>query len=204
MMIILADAELELVPNQMLVEEDVKKVLEREGKENVLLDNYEMRRAISKHFPQKVNRIGFPDIAYMFWRLSAESTISKAMNIGYAIHTKFNVIIEQNDLMGIGPSYAEFKERVEKILLGTHRKEKIIDYLRSKGILDNVVVLHPKGKDNLQYSVNLNYVIGGFPEGDFSSDLRGLPKSSIYDRELTVPAVVELLHFGIFRETNFP
>jgi rRNA pseudouridine-1189 N-methylase Emg1 (Nep1/Mra1 family) len=62
----------------------------------------------------------------------------------------------------------------------------------------NTVVLHPKGDPGLVPDDKTNYIIGGFSEGDFRSDLGSLKKFSIYDKEITVPAALELLHFRLF------
>ncbi|MCL5873761.1 MAG: hypothetical protein M1161_00245 [Candidatus Thermoplasmatota archaeon] len=199
MRIILADAELELVPDGLKDDVEVKDFLKRLGKENALLDNHLMRHAIRRHFPDQAERIGFPHIAYIFFRLNEESVLNESTKFEYTIHTKHNVIIEKADLKGAGTSYTEFAERVERILEGKSRTMRLIDYLGSKEITKNTVVLHPKGDTDLLVNDQLNYIIGGFPEGDFSSVLTGLRRCAIYDREMTVPAVVELLHFRLFQ-----
>ncbi|MEM0138838.1 MAG: hypothetical protein QW100_03835 [Thermoplasmatales archaeon] len=203
-MIILADAEIELVPDEILNEEDVKSIVNKEGKKNILLENYRMRRSIEKFFPQSSGRVGFPDIAYMFYRMNEESAMMREMNIEYAIHTKMNVVIEDKDLRGIGSSYFEFKERVEDILSGSHRKIALMDYLKSRGIERSTVVLHPNGRSPLPRKTGISYVIGGFPQGDFVSNISDLDSFSIHEEELTVPAVLELLHFNLFLSSDFP
>ncbi|MEM4212741.1 MAG: hypothetical protein QXO63_00285 [Thermoplasmatales archaeon] len=203
-MIILADAELELVPDEILNEDDVKSIVEKEGRKNILLENCKMRRSIEKFFPKSSNRIGFPDIAYMFYRMNEESAVMREMNIGYAIHTKMNIVIEDKDLRGIGPSYFEFKERVEEILSENHKKISLMEYLKSKGIEKNTVVLHPKGRRPLPRKTGISYVIGGFPQGDFVSNISYLDLFSIHEEELTVPAVLELLHFNLFLSSDYP
>ena len=60
MRIILADAELELVPDGLKDDVEVKDFLKKLGKENALLDNHLMRHAIRKHFPDQAERVGFP------------------------------------------------------------------------------------------------------------------------------------------------
>jgi rRNA pseudouridine-1189 N-methylase Emg1 (Nep1/Mra1 family) len=199
MYIILADAELELTPELLKGDVEVQNVLKGLGKENKLLDNYLMNAAINRHLKSQAKRIGFPSIAYFFYRMNEESVLNESTRLEYAIHTKQNVIIEKGDLKGTGASYVEFTERVEKILESKPRKMKLVDYLDSKDITGNTVVLHPRGSIGLVMNNELNYIIGGFPTGDFSSDLTGLRKFAIYDKEITVPAVLELLHFKLFR-----
>ncbi|MGC8645806.1 MAG: hypothetical protein ACP5UO_06090 [Thermoplasmata archaeon] len=204
MIILLADAELELVPPAMLRDKEVQDVLRREGKENVLLDNHVMKESILRHFPERAGRIGFPDIAYMFWRMNRETVLQEKKEIEYAIHTKWNVIIETRDLEGIDPSYMAFKERVEELLSNPRRESPLLGYLRSKGVLENTMVLHPLGQEGIPISSNSNYVIGGFPEGDFISDLGNMKKVSLHREEITVPSVIEILHFRLFSSAAHP
>ena len=198
MFIILADAELELVPEEMIEEEEIRSILKANGKENTLLDNGKMKPLIAKHFPKCANRMGFPNIAYLFTRLNDESILNETTKLKYAIHTKHNVIIERDDLAGIGPGYAEFAERVEVLLQKKTTKRKLVEYVDDIGTPGNTVVLHPNGNSGLVASDQLNYIIGGFPEGDFRSDLGSLRKFAIHDKEVTVPGILELLHFKLF------
>jgi rRNA pseudouridine-1189 N-methylase Emg1 (Nep1/Mra1 family) len=199
MYFILADSELELIPEELKGDEDVRRFLRTYGKETALLDNHLMAASIRKHYPGLVNRIGFPHIAYAFSRLNEETVLNERMKIEYAIHTKNNVIIERSELRNVGAGYIEFVERVETLLQSNIRRMSLKDYVDSKGVPGNTVVLHPKGVSGLVINDQLNYVIGGFPEGDFKSDLGNLRKFSIHEREITVPAVLELLHFRLFQ-----
>lgn len=198
MFIILADAELELVPEEMKGEEEIRSILRSHGKENTLLDNSKMRSSIAKHFPNDINRMGFPHIAYLFARMNEESILSEIVKLEYAIHTKNDVIIEKNDLVGIGAGYTEFAERVEVLLQKNTIRKKLAEYVEEVGTPGNTVVLHPKGKSGLVVNDQFNYIIGGFPEGDFRSNLGSLRKFAIHDKEITVPGVLELLHFKLF------
>jgi len=204
MIVLLADAELELLPDVMLQELEIQDILRRLGKDNILLDNHSMKKYISKYFPGNLRRMGFPDIAYMFWRMNEESVLRDVMNINYAIHTKWNIIIEREDLLGIEPSYLAFKERVEEILSRPRKKSSALEYLKSKGKIENTVVLHPRGEECLPISGDMNYVIGGFPEGDFISEFIDIRKLRLHRDELTVPAVLEILHFRLFSTVVHP
>ena len=200
MLLVLADAELELVPELLKEEEEVRKVLKRIGKDNTLLDNYLMGNSIRKKLPNEAGRIGFPHIAYSFVRLNEESTINDSLKVQYAIHTKQNVIIEQDDFRNVGPGYPDFTDKVEEILSGRPKSMTLLEYLEGNGILGNTAVLHPKGSTGLVVNGELNYVIGGFPEGEFNSNLGNMRKFTIYEHEVTVPAILELLHFRLFRQ----
>ncbi|MFG1446499.1 MAG: hypothetical protein AAE975_04940 [Thermoplasmatales archaeon] len=198
MFIILADAELELVPEEMKGEDEIRSILKATGKENTLLDNSKMRSSIAKHYPKYINRMGFPHIAYIFTRLNEESILNETIKLDYAIHTKHDVIIEKDDLAGIGAGYTEFAERVEMLLQKKTVKRKLVEYVEEIGTPGNTAVLHPNGKSGLVVNDQFNYIIGGFPEGDFRSNLLTLRKFAIHDKEITVPSVLELLHFKLF------
>ncbi len=200
MLIILADAELELIPEHIKSDREAAVLLKRLGKEDAILDNALLRGTVKKYYPGDVNRIGFPHIAYSFVRLSEETVLGESMNIDYAIHTKHDRIIERSSLGNTGPGYSEFIERVEEILAKKGKKVTLLEYLEQKGITGNTAVLHPSGGDGLVVNGQLNYVIGGFPEGDFRTDLGNLRRFSIHDKEITVPAVLELLHFRLFQQ----
>ncbi|MEM0135910.1 MAG: hypothetical protein QXU18_11930 [Thermoplasmatales archaeon] len=199
MYIILADAELELIPDELKNEDEVKSILKKKGKETALLDNYELGYSISKRFHGYANRMGFPHIAYVFAKLNEESVLNETTELDYAIHTKNDVIIRKSDLSGIGAGYNEFAERVEHLLLSNPKRMSLLQFVKTIGGIENTVVLHPKGKSGLVVNDEMNYIIGGFPEGNYMSDLGLLEKFSIYDREITVPGVLELLHFKLFQ-----
>ncbi len=201
MIIILADSELELVPDFMKDEEDVKHILRREGKADILLDDAVMRKSIQKFFPQEAGRIGFPYIAYMFFRLNEETLLNDRIDLDYAIHTKNHTIIERKDFRNCGLSYCEFAAFVEERLRRGKGSKGLIGYLEEKGILGHTAVLHPKGRREIVVNDQANFIIGGFPNGDFRSNLENLRKFSLYEREITVPAVLELLHFRLFLQS---
>jgi rRNA small subunit pseudouridine methyltransferase Nep1 len=204
MLIVLADAELELVPEEMMRDELIRAIGRKEGKKDLLLDNFTMRKSIKKHFPGQEGRVGFPHISYLFVRMNEESLLNDYMKLDYAIHTKGNIIIEKRDLEGMGAGYEEFKRRMEEILEQGRKRMSLLEYLNFRGVEGNTVVLHPGGNEGLLVNDQLNYVMGGFPEGDFSSDLGSMRKFSIYGREATVPGIVEILHFKLYQQLPHP
>jgi|GEM_PF-930334 rRNA small subunit pseudouridine methyltransferase Nep1 len=206
MLILLADAELELVPEQLWNEEDVIREAKSKGKEpsRMILDNHSMRNAIRRMFPGKEGRIGFPQIAYLFHIMNKETVLNGHIEVDYAIHTKHNVIIEKSDLIEGEGGYESFIEIIERMLWERSKTATVMDYLDQKGIAGNTVVLHPQGRSGLLPTAQSNYVIGGFPQGDFVSDLGKMRRFSIYEEEITVPGVLELLHFRIFKQLSWP
>lgn len=204
MLIVLADAELELIPDLMRADEEILCLKSEKGDLDILLDNALMKKSIQKHFPKETERMGFPHIAYLFARMNEESLINDTYPLDYSIHTKHNLIIERGDISGIGAGYTEFKARVEELLVKKEKRMALSDYLESRDILANTVVLHPKGRRDVITNDQLNFIIGGFPEGDFKSNLGNLRKLSIHDREVTVPGALELLHFRLFQSIKHP
>ena len=175
MKIIIADAELELISeftkrNHIFVNEE-EDILER-GKHRFIL------------LGKDASRAGRPDIAYVAHTILSNYT---KQGMEYIIHTRNNKIITWQDLSG-AETYHEFKERVISILK-LQREVKLKDLI-------------PPGKRSILLSQygrtrDLNYlksfdiiVIGGFPEGDYISELPPIEKVSISERELTVPDVL--------------
>lgn len=201
MLIILADAEVELIPEVMREDAEIKEKLKSEGKTEILLDSSTMEKAIEKFFPLEAGRIGFPYIAYMFYRMNEETLLKDRTELEYVIHTKNGIILEMEEFKDCGIGYQNFKDVLEEKLVKNRKRISLLQYLDSRTMTGHTVVLHPLGRKDVVINDQLNFIIGGFPNGDFRSDLGNIRKFSIYDREVTVPAVLELLHFRIFQQS---
>jgi len=175
MKIILADSELELVSdftkrNKIFVDNG-DDILER-GKHKFI--------ALAKDY----QRAGRPDIPYVFHSILS-NYIKKG--IEYTIHTRNNKIISWQDLMG-AETFQEFKERV-KPLLRSSREMSLKDLVKTG---KKPIVLSQYGHmKEISYLKNFDLIVmGGFPEGDYISDLSVMEKVSISSEELTVPDVL--------------
>lgn len=206
--ILLVDAELELIPDNMLDDYSIrthsKKRKKAPGK--IILDSNYMHTAIERYFPGESNRRGRPDIIYHFLMVAMESMLNKQGKLRVWIHTRNNRIIEISPDVRLPKSYNRFIglfedlfERHEvragdKTLLKVHDGDANA-LLRLSGST-NVKVLSPTGKrihaqemfedSNEEQSI----IMGGFSEGDYISGVYGLGESfSIYGEELTIWSV---------------
>ncbi len=203
MKFILADTEIQFIPEIILNDDDFKKKnLLQESEQNRLLNYPKHKRYIEKYFPQIASRMGRLHIPYMFARMTEESILNKYFEIDYAIHTKEGYIIEKDEVQDI-QSYEEFLEKVEK---GLSLKNKIVSlnkYIESQGYKD-VFVFHPNGKKSLDVPINSIFIIGGFAEGDYISDLSHFEKIKVFGEELTVPSTLEIIHCSIISSIGLP
>ena len=206
--ILIADAELELIPGDMLDDYSIKLHAKKRKKppQKILLDSNYMHSAIDRHYPGESNRRGRPDIVYHLLAVAMESILNKKGELRIWIHTRTDSIIEVSPNTRLPKSYNRFiglfedlfeKGEIkfeEQTLLKVHNGDlrKLIDLAAA----DNLKILSPKG--NLTTVSKLvdpedneaSFIIGGFSEGDFKSDVYGLAESfSIYQEELTIWSV---------------
>lgn len=203
--ILLVDAELELIPEDMLDDYSIRLHGKKRKKapQKIILDSNYMHTAIERFYPGESNRRGRPDIIYHFLTMAMESMLNKTGKLRVWIHTRDDRIIEISPEIRLPKSYNRFvglmedlfeKEEIkagEKTLLRIARGN-VADLLKLSGS-DNLKILSPKGErvsvtgffadNNEEQSI----MIGGFSEGDFRTDVYGLGKSySIFDEELTI------------------
>ncbi len=210
--ILLVDAELELIPDEMLKNHAIalqaKKRKKAAGK--ILLDSNFMHSAIDKFYPGESNRRGRPDIIHHFLTMALDSILNKKGQLRVWIHTRTDVIMEISPEIRLPKSYNRFVGLVEdlydkgeikagdKTLLKLHNGN-VSDLLSLAGS-KNIKVLSPtgerigiramfKGREPEQ-----TVIMGGFSEGDYRSDVYPLAEAfSIFDEELTIWTVASEL-----------
>lgn len=205
--IIIADAELETIPNEMQNDYAIRKYAKGRKKpvEEVILDSNYMHTSIDRYFPGESNRRGRPDIIYILLQVTMESILNKRDMMRIFIHTRNNLCISINPKVRLPKSYNRFIGLMEslfrkgeitsdgEILLGMEKKD-MKECLDSHGKGD-LTVFSPDGEkahltDIIPDDKNRTVIIGGFSEGDFRSEVYPLAKSySIFDEELTIWSV---------------
>ncbi|WP_287961473.1 16S rRNA methyltransferase [Acidiplasma sp.] len=203
--LVVADAELQLIPEQMLDDPAIKKIAAKNHKKpsEMLLDSNYMHTSIDKYFPGRSTRMGRPDIIYIFLEVAMESILNKRGHLRIYIHTKENKIIVINPDVSLPKSYNRFTGLIEDLFrkkeikvggktLLSMENEDIISFLNNTG--KNTVVLSPHGKFSNPSDIinmdNINVVIGGFSEGDYVTNLYDHFNSySIFKDELTIWSV---------------
>ncbi len=203
--LIIADAELQTVPEKMAKDRSIRNIAEKNHKNplEMLLDSNYMHTTIEKFYPGESNRRGRPDIIYIFLEVAMESILNKNNMLDVYVHTRDNFIIHINNQTKLPRSYNRFQGLMEDLFkkrsieyngteLLSMREENIIPFLKNLG--GQTVVLSPGGKESAISEIinnnDLNIVIGGFSQGDFISDLyRNFPSYKIFHEELTIWSV---------------
>ena len=198
----LIDSELELVPEKMWDDYQIRKIAKNNGKNynGMLLDSNYMHSAIERYFPGMSNRMGRPDIFHMFLNVVQDSILNRKGLLSVRIHTKNNIIIRIEQETRVPKSYNRFAGLMEKLLVSGKTETpdgKILmsaqegkwDKLLEKGMKN--ILLSPKGIKRSVSEIcrekDLNIFIGGFSDGDFTSDVYSRIESfSIFDDELTI------------------
>ncbi len=206
--LLIADAELELIPREMLDDYSIRLHAKKRKKppQKILLDSNYMHSAIDRFFPGESNRRGRPDIIYHLLAIVMESILNKKGGMRIWIHTRNNLILEISPETRLPKSYNRFVGLMEdlfekgeikyeeKTLLRIHNGDvaKMINLSES----GNIKVLSPVGKMTQVPKLldsgneNISFLIGGFSEGDFISDVYEIGEAfSIFDEELTIWSV---------------
>ena len=203
--LIIADAELQTVPENMARDQAIRNIAVKNHKKptEMLLDSNYMHTTIDKHFPGESNRRGRPDIIYIFLEVAMESILNKNKMLDVYVHTRENYIIHINSETKLPRSYNRFQGLMEDLFkkrsinysgneLLSMREGAIIPFLKS---LDGkTVALSPEGASSSLSAIinkdNLNVIIGGFSQGDYISDIYGnFPAYKIFNEELTIWSV---------------
>ncbi len=204
--LVIADAELETIPSEMIGDPVVRRFAKNRNKkaEDMILDSNYLHTSIDKYFPLMSKRRGRPDIIYILLQVTQESILNRKNMLRTYIHTRNNEVININPLTRIPKSYNRFiglfedlfKKRTigpeDKILLSLH-EEKLADLVSGINSEKNIV-LTPRGKfakpKDFINGKNITLIIGGFSEGDFISDVSGIKDQySIFQDELTIWSV---------------
>ncbi len=202
--IVIADAELELIPEEMVGDYSIRKIAKERGKKasEMILDSNYMHGAIARSFPGMENRFGRPDIIYILLNVAQESILNREGLLRVYVHTKNDLVISINPLTRISKSYNRFIGLMEDVF----RKRIIVsgentllsvakmDLMSLVASLGNrrVITMWPKGEfvrasDLFNAKEDATVIIGGFSEGDFRSRVSDLgTKVSIYPNELTI------------------
>ena len=215
--IILAESELEKIPNQILSHPSVTSHSRQFNKRpaNMILDA-SFHHSAMKNIPEGERR-GRPDITHIFLLTALESILNKKGELKVVVHTRNNEAIYFNPETRLMKSYIRFigliEQLFEKKIIAT--EEKTLLELRENKTLENlideekhdfVVSFSPDGKKvklsnyfkelKEKKHKNILCIVGGFPHGDFHNDVSKYSDDviSIYDETLTAWTVAgELL-----------
>lgn len=194
---ILADSEIELVPNELLKERCIINNARARGKapEKILLDASHHHPAFSK-LPESERR-GRPDIVHFYLMLSMDSDLSAEGKLRVFVHTRNNDVIAVKPETRLPPNYPRFVGLIEQLYeqrVVPSRENALLE-LRNDVTLetlvkalkpDDVIVLAQDGESTPLHEKfasvkgeRVVVIIGGFSKGGFRSDLSKFPHSKV-------------------------
>ncbi|NJE75688.1 16S rRNA methyltransferase [Thermococcus sp. ES12] len=204
--LVIADAELELVPRPIRDHPAVVNHAKRRGKkpEEVLLDSTYHHAALKK-LPDGERR-GRPDIVHICLLNALESIANKEGKLRVYVHTRNDEVIYIKPETRIPRNYNRFVGLMESLFRDLavpknlellRMEEKSLVELVEEINPDGIFVMHEDGKAMkpsefgkiLSGLRNPVVIVGGFPHGDFRSETPW-ERISLYDAPLMAWAVV--------------
>lgn len=207
--IILAESELELIPDEIVMHPTIVSYAKQRNKKPgaIILDSCYHHKAM--HKLSEGNRRGRPDIIHIFLLTALESIINKRGNLKIIIHTRNNEAINVNPETRIIRNYPRFIGLIEQLFekkkittdgktLIEIFKNRTLEKIIKEEIYDHLIIFSSKGKKIKLASYfkdvkdrnfkNILCIIGGFPSGDFHFDFSKFSNEmfSIFDDQLTV------------------
>lgn len=217
--IVLAESELELIPNQILSHPAaISYAKQRNKKPKGLILDSSFHHSALNDLPD-ANRRGRPDIVHIFLLNALESILNKKGKLKIIIHTRNDEAIYIDSKTRIMRGYHRFIGLFEqlfekrKIVAGENTLLELKENMPLEKIIENeshdfIIAFSENGKiiKLNDYLVNLKNkkinnilcIIGGFPHGDFHSDVTKYSDDiiSIFEEKLVAWSVAnELLTF---------
>jgi len=204
--LIIADSELELVPEKIRDHPSVVNYAKKRGKkpDEVLLDSTYHHSALK--LLEDGERRGRPDIIHLCLINALESILNKEGKLRVYVHTRNDEIIYIKPETRLPRNYNRFvglmeslfkKKAVPKDLELLKMREGTLSELLEEIGPDGVFIMHENGNlatpkefgERLVGHASPAVIIGGFPHGDFLSVVEG-EKISIYKEPLMAWSVV--------------
>lgn len=209
--LLLADAELELVPEAIADHPQVTAAAQRRDRDptRTLLDANVHHRAMQKAELDEHRRRGRPDLVHLFLLTALDSALNLEGGLETVVHTRNHEEITVAPETRIMRAYPRFQGLVESLfqegavgpadrapLLELSRRRPLPAILKDRDP-DHVVVLDEGGEptdppDRIPFLAgehdDVCVVLGGFPEGDYASPVEDLADETwrIHDQRLTV------------------
>jgi len=199
--LVLADAELLLVPERLRNHPVIRRYAKRRGKNpaEVLLDS---------SYHHTVSKIGRPDIVHVCLLNAMDSILNRMGLLRVYVHTIENVVIEIDPSTRVPRNYNRFVGLMESLLLKgcvpkglcllKVKRESLGELIERIGADEGeVFVMHEGGRrlsprtlgDMLSGFKNPVVIVGAFPHGDFRSPIPWR-KISLYHEPLMAWTVV--------------
>ncbi len=194
--LVLADAELEPVPQALSGHPSIRTSAKRRGRSpgTILLDS-SLHHPALRNFPEGERR-GRPDIAHLFVLLCLDSVLNAQGELRTIIHTRNDDVIRIAPETRIPKNYPRFVGLVEDLFQkGSVPEDKPLLTLERGVSLESLLSFLPSPKwafsetgervnlwaEFAALGGNLTAVVGGFPHGDFRS-----PVAKLCDRVVSI------------------
>ncbi len=220
--LILADAELELIPQKIWGHPAVVAYTKRRKKKAgmCILDSTYHHSAL-RNIPEGSRR-GRPDMVHFFLLLALDSILNQEGKLRVTVHTRNDEIIEVNPETRLPKHYERFIGLMESLYdMGAvpSKKEPLLSlrygvtlekYINEIKKGEEVLAMSPSGEKRapgriFQGEGDYIVIIGGFPEGDYKSRVYDIADKSIsiYDGMLKVWTVVSEVIADYERSATF-
>ncbi|MFP4006078.1 MAG: 16S rRNA methyltransferase [Candidatus Hadarchaeia archaeon] len=207
--LILADSELERVPKEISGEPLIREEARKRGKDPTeILLNSNYHHGIMEEMVDSYRR-GRPDLVHVCMLYALESPLNKDNMLRLYIHTRNDEVIKVKPKTRIPRSFNRFVGLIEQLFKegGVPPGDPLME-LEKSSLKDIVKEIQPertfifssKGVDLTETNCKHDFssedplcaVIGGFPKGDFISNVESLSDSvvSIYPKPLNSVTVV--------------
>lgn len=205
--LIIADSELETVPPEMADHRIVKWQARKRGRRptEIILNSSLHHQAMLKLADRE--RRGRPDIVHFCLLTALDSPLNMEGLMRVYVHTRHDRVIRVDPSTNLPRMYHRFEGLMEQLFLtGAVPPDRPLLTIEHKTLSDLVneigcrgFVMTEKGRRKKICELfeglgeeDVFVVVGGFPHGDFLSDVSSLNAElvSIYDKPLTAPTVV--------------
>jgi rRNA small subunit pseudouridine methyltransferase Nep1 len=194
--LVLADAELEPVPQPLTGHASVRTAAKRRGRSPgaILLDS-SLHHPALRNFPEGERR-GRPDIAHLFLLLCLDSVLNAEGRLRTIVHTRNDDVIRVAPQTRIPKNYPRFVGLMEDLFQkGAVPEDKPLLTLERRLSLEKLLAGLPSPKwafseagqrvslwgELAAVEGDLTAVVGGFPHGDFRS-----PVAKLCDRVVSI------------------
>ena len=206
---------MELVPPEIASLPAVKRDAERRGKKakELLLDSSLHHSAMKGLLDEK--RQGRPDIVHISLLIANESILNREGMLDMVVHTRNNEAIKISPEMKVIKNYNRFKGLIEQLFKeGEVPPGNPLMRMESRGVTeivneinaDKVIVLSENGEaKSLEDALaeNSACIIGGFPHGDFISNVKEIADEVIAIYPSPLPAWIALMEAIVAYERKF-
>jgi rRNA small subunit pseudouridine methyltransferase Nep1 len=207
--LILADSELERVPAEIAADRAIRWSARRRGRKptELLLDSGLHHRAM-RGLPEKERR-GRPDIVHLCLLLALDSPLNLEGLLRTYVHTREDRVITVDPSTNLPRAHHRFEGLMEQLFItGGVPPERPLLRMEESSLAKLIKRIGPmktialsekgekRGLEELFEGISLRdevcVIVGGFPHGDFLSDVKELADEtvSIYAKPLTAPAVL--------------